>query len=755
MITLTNNFKTTIAKKFVETVAEENDYFLAAHKSVPYDNDALPPEVGQSTYQTHYELYKDLIFGKHIAANDVAYMVRRSDWVAGKVYAMYDDKDSDLHLKDFYCSVGESGSYYYFKCLDNNHGRPSVDKPVRSEVDYTDEIYTTSDGYQWKLVGMSSGANWNKFATSEYTPLYPIAEVVANAKDGEIATIIVDTAGQAYNSYASGRVKQSAYAGNNLFYSLNSEKFSDYIVTVPATHLFVEEKVFADNPTGPDSTGVIINVTSSNATHNDLRITNTSGTFKLGQPIRGAQSNANTTISKVIRLTESLSANTDFYKNNSFYIRDGVGAGQLRTITEYVVTGSERIVMLDKPLSPMPDATSVFEITPRVQIAGDGSGAQAIAVVNPSSNSIAGVEIIRSGSGYSHAEIQIFANTGYVSLSNNAITTTSASARAIISPPSGHGYDIQEELFANRVCISQAFANTESNSIPIENDYRKVSILKGPAFANAEFTMTNTVLYEAGEVVEQATTKAKGTVSNREGNTLRLTNVTGFFSTTGNVVGKTSAQVNTIASLGTKNYKTFDQREIYQMTMTPGPVTGQTLQKDERVVQEGLRDIEDTSIALTIDQSAYSFNEGEGITQATTLAKGVITNRAANTIWVKVTEGFFIGGLNITGNENSFVAQVTDVDNTTMANAVGNVFHAAGNVLSLTDVRGVFSVSDGTGGINTLVGQTSGSTATLTGRDFSRNYLVPGSGRFLYVENFAPIQRAADQSERIKIVIEF
>ena len=66
-------------------------------------------------------------------------------------------------------------------------------------------------------------------------------------------------------------------------------------------------------------------------------------------------------------------------------------------------------------------------------------------------------------------------------------------------------------------------------------------------------------------------------------------------------------------------------------------------------------------------------------------------------------------------------------------------------------------------GANVITGQSSSATGTpdtsVTGSDFSSGYSVPeidhDTGDILYVENRTPLQRASDQTENIKLVIEF
>ena len=69
-----------------------------------------------------------------------------------------------------------------------------------------------------------------------------------------------------------------------------------------------------------------------------------------------------------------------------------------------------------------------------------------------------------------------------------------------------------------------------------------------------------------------------------------------------------------------------------------------------------------------------------------------------------------------------------------------------------------------TGGTSGATGTTSGSTETITLANnntvtmtsgYANPELQPDSGNIIYLENRRPIQRASDQTEDIKIIIEF
>jgi hypothetical protein len=685
---LTTNFKTHMARQFVESINESANtiYYVNAHKSTQFDNDLIPPTPENSVQGTNYVLYDDIIFGKHVKPTDVKFMIRNIPWQSGTVYDIYDDKQINLENKNFYAVSPESGSYHVFKCLNNSNGDPSTSQPLRSQTNPSDEIYVTSDNYNWKYLFSISSSDYDKFATSDFIPFIENPDVTANAVPGAISTIVINNPGSQYNSYATGTIYQSAVGGNTLIYALNSNRFTDYSLVLSSVNNFIIEQVTSINSANNIATGVIVSI---NNTTNTVIITSTTKSFNAGKTLVGSTSGASATIVSAAKLTAPLSSNSGFYDNNSFYIRSGTGAGQLRTITDYIVNGDNREVLLDSALTVLPDSSSIFEISPRVVIIGDGINANAIVSINPSSNSISEIEIIGAGSGYTYADITIVANTGLIDNSNNIISSNNAVVRAIISPPGGHGSNVIDELYASRVGIGVSFSNTESNTIPASNDYRRISILKDPLFANVNITLDSSVAmnFSSGETVIQANTGATGTVSGRSGNILTLTNIRGFLSTGNSTVNYLTGTIsNATASVTAldRTFDTFDQRQTFQVSMLYTGPLGTGFQLDEKVVQPGFIEYVPTGYV-------HSLNSG-----------------------------------------------------------------STSSVISLTDVKSVFSVSDFVSGtINTFVGQTSGAIAELTGQDFSKNYLVDGSGEFLYVENFTPITRQTTQSEKIKLIIEF
>lgn len=690
---ITNKFRTHSAKQFVESLTEPQNtiYYLGAHRNTPFPSDSLPPTPINSVSAAHYDMYDELIFGKHILSTDVVHMIRNVQWTSGTVYDMYDPQTADLELTNFYVISQEANEYHVFKCLNNNGGVASTSQPRRSETAPDDDFYVTADGYQWKYMYTITAAQWFKFATTDYAPLFVNADVTANAVPGSIDTIIVEDGGSSYRSYATGNIKESALGGDPLYYTLESSDVT-------------------------------------------------------------------------------LSANDSFYENCSIYIDSGPGDGEIRTIVDYFTTGGERTIVIDHPFETLPNRTSTFIIAPRVFIGGDGSNAKARAVVNTDNGSISSIEIINRGSDYTFASVEVVGNTGTTAVA----TTTSAVARAIISPPNGHGGDLINELYASKVGISVAFEGSESNTIPVENDYRKISIIKDPFFKDGNLQLTTTVAstgLQTGEVITQESTGAFATISGSSANTVSITNIRGFFETSEvganntHIIGSTSGGTALINSID-RSFQTFDQRDIYQVEILDAglPAYGGFIE-DETVVQSGLSQTLATNVIklrLSGTDTAYAFVDGETISQNNSpiTATGTVVARYTNILTISSPTSYFTVNNAVTGLTSGATATVTDYDNTLDATAVAVVHEVdisgTTGTIAVTGGHSAFLLSDDeTNTINSFKGQTSQAIASLTGIDSSKNKLVDGSGEIMYVENFAPITRDADQTERIKLVIEF
>lgn len=219
------------------------------------------------------------------------------------------------------------------------------------------------------------------------------------------------------------------------------------------------------------------------------------------------------------------SPNSGFYVGSAIKITSGAGAGEMRTIVSYTVSGAVRTIVLDSPFSTL-STSSQYEISPKVVMTGDGSGFVGRALINTqSTNTVYAIEVVQPGAGYKHATATVQGNTSGVS--------NSAQLSVVISPPGGHGYDPIDELGGKYLCLTSTFDSTDptaNGKVLDVNDFRNISVFRAPLLANVYLTLTNSIgVYTVGETVTQSGTGATGVVTARTSSTLTLTNVSGSF----------------------------------------------------------------------------------------------------------------------------------------------------------------------------------------------------------------------------------
>ena len=349
------------------------------------------------------------------------------------------------------------------------------------------------------------------------------------------------------------------------------------------------------------------------------------------------------------------SSNTDFYKNSSIKIVDGKGAGQQRKVTEYIVSGGQKNVVVDAAWSNVPDNTSKYEIMPNVEIEGDGFGAQARAIINPSSNTIQYIEITSRGASYSWATATVQANTGIIS-SNSAIIANNAVLRVIIGPAEGHGGNIPYELGMNKVGLAVSFANTESGTIPAVNKFRTVGLIRDPLFDNVSLTLTDVDgNFVDGEVVISET-GAEGIVTAYDeiGAVLKLTDVRSLFTVTESLTGVSSnatAQISgTVISGKTKNFNTFDQRYRFDVSVAGNVnfIQGEIASQETSSANGYVHEANATFVALTntrgvfnasdIDQEVYLTAPSGAVANVVAIYKPDIIKSSGKILYIENTQ---------------------------------------------------------------------------------------------------------------------
>lgn len=212
-----------------------------------------------------------------------------------------------------------------------------------------------------------------------------------------------------------------------------------------------------------------------------------------------------------------------------------------------------------------------------VTISGDGTGATASARINAVSNTISSIIVTNPGSGYTYATVGIASATG-----------SGATARAIMSPPRGHGSDPVRELGGSYLLINTRLQNSEGGKLTVDNDFRQIAIIQDPLVKITSSLASNTVYaqeytltldygttdYNQDEFVYQGGTPEtayfSGVVSkwDKGNSTIRLTNTYGT-PQTNPLVGANSSASRYVTSVIDKPLKDYSGNLLYINNISP------------------------------------------------------------------------------------------------------------------------------------------------------------------------------------------
>jgi hypothetical protein len=470
----------------------------------------------------------------------------------------------------------------------------------------------------------------------------------------------------------------------------------------------------------------------------------------------------------------------------------------------------------------LPNDQTEYQIGPTVEVTGDGSNAVAIAVVNTAANSnynVVGVNIVNPGTGYTRANVSIYANTNYGS---------GAIARAIISPVYGHGYDAVTELGGRYVGIDAKFDTITNESYKIlgYGSYRKVGILQNPQFKDIRVTVTNfdrvnftlnTSSYfttgggwTSGEVVLQSTTNAAGVVVYGNSSFLQLKNVKGTFNisntihsyysnSTANVnvantiyfpVGN-SADIVTESNSGAVGIITsIVSNTVYFMSNVIGQFAAGDVMYDSVVnayatvssvyAANGTTDVSanfgnrfNQTARITLTANTGSFSNNEYVQQEISLASGrIISASNEKDLVVSSMSGTFAIGQTVTDTTtnangicsfaNSTYLKLTAVSQSPSFVAGHAINNGLGSTATISRIYPVLVLSDVSdvnnfqAGSNAIIGQTSGASGVCNNHLLITNPdLVRDSGKMIYTESFTPVTRSAASIEEVKLIIKF
>jgi len=455
----------------------------------------------------------------------------------------------------------------------------------------------------------------------------------------------------------------------------------------------------------------------------------------------------------------------NFYNGCIIKVTSGEAINESKVITNYQFnnTQNKKIITIESAFSKPIKPGDTYEIYPNVFIY-DTSGTRitdcvARAIIDPTSaNSISKVEILRAGSGYRSAIATVDVNP-------IVPVTIPASLRVIISPEGGHGANINNELFSKYVGINTYFIGDE-NPLSVSNDYRTVGIINDPLFANV------TVLLDSSKTIGQfiidenvyryKPIKLYGTVDVAANNIVYSSGVdfeetlrpddriiindgsSNFFATVNGILSNNAMSVTSSSSfVGSNCSITLIETDLY------GTVTSYT----------------SDSLNLT-NVSSKNLGIGKNMVGEDSFCTAVANTVSRPFVLVNGRDadefnGFnqltkFVGSVSVSGFiEDEIVVQEGASGYSQPQATFHSIVDSIGGLddtMYVTNVKNSFlTAADGSDGI--IRGNSSDSYFIVSNK--YNGELVPDSGEILYIENLNPITRNANQTEVVKLILEF
>jgi hypothetical protein len=447
-----------------------------------------------------------------------------------------------------------------------------------------------------------------------------------------------------------------------------------------------------------------------------------------------------------------------YYDACWLYVSSGAGAGQYRKVESYTSNATHNFVLLETQFDPTdePQNGSVFEITPSVTIMGDGREtlpATARAIIDPTGNTVARIEMIDRGSTYYHAAAEVMA-------ASSVGVSLEAGVVPILSPIGGHGYDAPSELGAKCAGVSVKLIGTESNTIITDNDYSQIGIVKNPEFREVTLTIDNENrdFYTNEWVYKVRTAQLAGTVeTNLDANnelTASLT-VTGANGHHIVAVGDrimisdgANTQLAYVSSVANTAI-VMDQAALWEGTANIFLATTSSY---------GLIDGFSTGL-VTLTNTQGEFETGDIIVGAETgttgeivgieisgVEKGFGTFMQTYTYIGEMTQGTFTA--------DELVYQMDDDNVTARFHSTAPDPDTSTLRIYTTNQTGIFNTAaDDVNTSDEIKGATSGAIASLTDKYLPD--LVYGSGEIVYIEYGDSITRASEKTETFRLVFAF
>lgn len=769
------NLKNNLVEDFLDrySILSDDKWFIGISNIIPWvgatgtTNDNIPP-ANIDSVKSDTDFWRYALAFKKITKDDVSFVIPRYDWESGKVYTPYRhdiDLYADVEPAQFYVLVDEERVY---KCIDNNYDAASIVAPTHTDS----QIRTLSDGYRWKFL-YSIPETKKKFLTKNES----------SGAAGYMPVEFIKTINENDDRILQWDVQQAAVNGSIDFISLD-ENLKNYVIS--------------DRVLLYDDANQFIGATSAGA-------------------------------SSVVLGGSKIVQQNNYYNGMVLRVESGMGAGQQRVISSYTVkSNGTATVALGSPLnygitSGTGSDSGRFSILPRILVVGDGSSnnnslntysSTAEVTVKFTLTGASGAtgqryldtfEMVDGGKNYTYADIQIplglTFTPGFTGNFGNL-------AKAVISPPGGHGSNPVKELGCSALMIVTDFSESESNKVSVQNDYRQFALVQNPELSKKQVHLYFkaaglSASFAVGATATQGLTAADGTTGLSASAGYILSWTPGTTGTTGTSELKLNNILN--GSFKIKGLVSgFEIADIKEKTIAG--TEARLLQRLKLTPPTGTTSFNASGTDFTPNYFVVGFG-ASGSNISASYANGRVYswipeagNNLVGNLYVEHPRGNFSLGEQIVQYDTTFITpssskgkiieigedeqgEQTVYDQTTKLNLVYNGVHLfTSSTFSLDSKISSMSGSseNGTGYVVDWTAATGGTSGTLrlcniygnveagnkviyttgaTGASIKSILSSPEikyrTGTVHHIQNIRPITRSQDQKEEIKFIVEF
>lgn len=207
---LLSSYKKTVITTIAESIAANLNHFYAFAAN-PVEIEGIPGPISNNDYDMIFTNNWHMMFGKKLSLQNMAPIITHNKWSTNTVYDNYDNTSNTVYENDNYFVISHpqyiGGTFHIYVCVDNANGAASTIDPGSIGEPTNPVTFQTADGYKWKYVTSTTYANYDKFASENYFPVYvnAIHASVASGFAG-VDVVKITNGGNGYFAYTEGTV---------------------------------------------------------------------------------------------------------------------------------------------------------------------------------------------------------------------------------------------------------------------------------------------------------------------------------------------------------------------------------------------------------------------------------------------------------------------------------------------------------------------------------------------------------------------